>query len=267
MKFVPTRVNEQIAYDVLGAGAPIVMLHDFGESSAFWYEFGYVKMCLAQGRQVVLVDLCGHGDSSKPVEPGCGLIDCCDVVVAVLDHAGIRRADFLGYGFGGRIALCIAALAPNRVHAVAAGGSHPFAERMRHHRGVETSVAQIEEVANAAECCHGTSALAIAEDGDWRDVADAVAGSGVPILLFVGKEDPRYPLALSFAEQSGARIIVLPKQDHATAAVAAGRAELLRRILKFFDAPEESATADRLPPCLWSGSWSQPRRFGSREPG
>ena len=91
MKFAAARGNVQIAYDVLGAGAPVVMLHDFGESSGFWYEFGYVKTCLAQGRQVVLVDLRGHGDSSEPVDAmAYGPIHCSWDVIAVLDHAGIR---------------------------------------------------------------------------------------------------------------------------------------------------------------------------------
>ena len=106
MKFAAARGNVQIAYDVLGAGAPVVMLHDFGESSGFWYEFGYVKTCLARGRQVVLVDLRGHGDSSEPVDAmAYGPIHCSWDVIAVLDHAGIGRADVLGYGVGGRIAL------------------------------------------------------------------------------------------------------------------------------------------------------------------
>ena len=124
MKFAAARGNVQIAYDILGAGAPVVMLHDFGESSGFWYEFGYVKTCLARGRQVVLVDLRGHGDSGEPVDPmAYGPTHCSWDVIAVLDHAGIGRADILGYGVGGRIALCMAAFAPGRVHAVAAGGS------------------------------------------------------------------------------------------------------------------------------------------------
>ena len=79
MKFAAARGNVHIAYDVLGAGAPVVMLHDFGESSGFWYEFGYVKTCLAQGRQVVLVDLRGHGDSSEPIDAmAYGPIHCRD---------------------------------------------------------------------------------------------------------------------------------------------------------------------------------------------
>src|SRR5829696_2335325 len=129
-KFAVARGNVQIAYDVLGTGAPVALLHDFGETSGSWYETGCVKACLARGRQVVLIDLRGHGDSSEPADATAyAPIHCGWDVIAVLDHAGIGRADLLGYGVGGRIALCIAAFAPDRVHAVAAGAAHPFAER------------------------------------------------------------------------------------------------------------------------------------------
>ena len=103
---------------------------------------------------------------------------------------------------------------------------------------------------------NGPAALKASMASDWPDIANAVVRSGVPILLFVGKEDPRYSLVLSFAEQSGAKVIVLPKHDYATTAAAAGSSELLPRILDFFEAPEGSAPAERLPPCLWSGSWA-----------
>ena len=112
MKFATARGNARIAYDVLGAGAPIVMLHDFGKSSRFWCDIGCVKTCLGQGRQAVMIDLPGHGESSTPNgRVKFGSIDCIEEVIAVLDHAGIARADFLGYGLGGRIALCVAARA------------------------------------------------------------------------------------------------------------------------------------------------------------
>jgi pimeloyl-ACP methyl ester carboxylesterase len=262
MKFTAARGNVRIGFEVIGRGTPLVMLHDFGQSSGFWLEFGYVNACLAHGRQVVLIDLRGHGDSSDPIDAlAYGPIHCCWDVIAVLDHAGIGRADVLGYGVGGRIALCMAAFAPARVHAVAAGGAHPFAERRhRADQSLETWVKLVQTKADAAVVnrhrltSNASAALKASIAGDWPDIANAVVRSRVPIQLFVGKEDPRYPLVIGFAEQSGARAIVLPKHTYATAA-AAGRAELLPRILDFFDAPNEPTQAE-LPPCLWSGSWT-----------
>jgi hypothetical protein len=35
LKFAAARGNVRIAYDVLGTGAPVALLHDFGETSGF----------------------------------------------------------------------------------------------------------------------------------------------------------------------------------------------------------------------------------------
>jgi pimeloyl-ACP methyl ester carboxylesterase len=259
MKFAAARGNVRIAYDVLGSGSPVMMLHDFGQSSGFWYEAGCVKACVARGRQVVLVDLRGHGDSTEPVDATAyAPSHCAWDLIAVLDQAGIRRADIVGYGVGGRIALCLAALAPDRVHAVAAGGAHPFAERVRLSSdalapGPESWVRLLE--AKNATVCHNSAALSEAVVSDWPDIAEAVVRSRVPILFFVSKDDSRYPLVLSFAERSGAAILTLTEHDHGTTALGAGH-KILPRVLDFFEAPQGDGAPERLPPCLWSGSWA-----------
>ena len=267
MRFATDQGSVRIAYDVLGTGAPTVMLHDFGESSGFWHEIGCVEACLAHGRQVVLVDLRGHGASSKPSDPTCyGPSAGTRDVLAVLDHAGIDRADLLGYGAGGRLALRVAAAAPERVHAVAAGGAHPFAERTEPCRealakGLEPWVRLVEAKAGGLSFgrrsrlrANEPSALRAAIAFDRTDMSDAVARSGVPILLFLGKKDPRYPLALSFAERSGARVIGMPEHDFQSAAAALP--QILPAILAFFHQPDQAIASEHPPIGLWSGCWS-----------
>ncbi|MCI0429812.1 MAG: alpha/beta hydrolase [Rhodospirillales bacterium] len=247
MRFAATSGAVPIAYEVIGAGAPIVLLHDFGESRGFWRELGFVDACLAHERQVVLIDLRGHGASGKPANPLVyGLADFSRDVVAALDDAGIHRADLLGYGLGARVALAIAAYTPERVRAVAAGGAHPYAERMQLFRdvlskGLEAWVKVMEAAAGGLSAAtrdrllaNDAAALAAAVENDRPDMADALARSSVPVLLFLGGDDPRYLLALSFAEQSGATVIALAGHGYATAPVAA-RKEILPRILDFFE--------------------------------
>jgi pimeloyl-ACP methyl ester carboxylesterase len=248
----------QIAYDIVGTGAPIVMLHEFGESSGFWREFGFVDACLAHGRRVVLVDLRGQGDSSKPCDPTAyGAVNCSRDVLAVLDDAAIERADFLGYGIGGRIALDVAAFTPERVRAVAAGGAHPFAERMQLWRDalakeLETWVDIVEAKAGGLSAAtrrrllaNDPAAMVAIAEYDRPDIADALARSGVPILLFLDKDDPRYPLALSFAEQTGATVVGLAGHGCIAAATAA-HTEILPRILDFFEEPGKECAAGAL---------------------
>ena len=267
MRFAAIQGSVRIAYDVLGMGAPMVMLHDFGESSGFWYETGCVEACLAHGRQVVLVDLRGHGASSKPSDPDCYAPSvCARDVLAVLDDAAIVSADFLGYGSGGRLALRMAAMAPERVHAVAAGGAHPFAERTELCREalakglepwvklVEARVGSVSSSRRSRLRANEPAALRAAVAADRPDMSDAVARSGVPILLFLGKNDPRYPLALSFAERSAARVLGLAEHDFQSAAGA--MVQILPRILAFFDEPEQAVPNEHPPLGLWSGFWS-----------
>jgi len=267
MRFVPVH-GVQIAYDVLGTGKPVVMLHDFGQSSDFWLECGVATDCLAQGRQVVLIDLRGHGNSSSPADPNAySAIECSQDVNAVLDHAGISRADFLGYGWGGRIALTLTAFAPDRVQALAVGGCHPFAERVqlsevladgpeRRFSWPKARAERLDTGVTKSVIPIPTRAAVAAAPCDQPDVADALARSCVPLLLFLGREDPRCSLALTFAEQSRAKIIVVPDHDHESTAVAVGDAHLLSRIVQFLHAPHAGIDPDPLPPCLWSGAWA-----------
>jgi pimeloyl-ACP methyl ester carboxylesterase len=248
MRFAAPTGLVRIAYDMVGTGAPIVMLHGFGETRQFWREFGWLDACLTHGRQVVLVDLRGHGESSKPHDPTAyGAVNLIRDVVAMLDDARIERADFLGWGVGGRVALDMAAFAPQRVRAVAAGGTHPFAERMQLWRdalakGLETWVDLVEAKAVGLSAttrrrllANDPAALTAAVAYDRPDIADALARSGVPVLLFLGEDDPRYPLALSFAEQTGAILIGLVERG--SIAPTAVHTEILPQILHFFEKP------------------------------
>lgn len=266
MRFAAGRQGVQIAYEAMGVGAPVVMLHDYGESSGFWKEFGYVEGFLEHGRQVVLVDLRGHGASAKPGDSAdYGPYHWSQDVLDVLDDAGLDRADILGYGLGGRVGLCLAGLASARVNAVAAGGAHPFSEPVQPccealGKGLAPWVKLIEAKSGGLSAerrrrlkGNDRAALAAAMQSGQPDMADAVARSSVPLLLFLGKEDPRYPLALSFAEESRAKVIGLDGHGHATAATAV--AELLPRLLDFFDRPAQWTPGECLPIGLWSGCW------------
>jgi pimeloyl-ACP methyl ester carboxylesterase len=252
MKFAAARGNVRIGFDVIGRGTPVMLLHDFGENSGSWYESGCVKACLARGRQVILVDLRGHGEDSTPVDAlACEPIHCCWDVVAVLDQAGIGRTDVLGVGVGGRIALCMAAFATERVHAVAAGGAHPYAERVNDASKV-SAVSWTDRIHGKLAGGHPafthSAALGPNVVCDWPDISHFVTRSGVPILLFVGTDEPRYALVTSFAEQSSAKLIVVSNSKPTL------ETEILTRVLDFFDDPA-AAGAERLPPLLWSGSW------------
>src|SRR5262249_42224132 len=118
-----------VSYEDLGRGAPLMLLHGVTESRESWHEAGYVEQFLRRGRRLILVDGRGHGRSGRPGEPAAysGRSRAADVI-AVLDHAGIRRASIMGYSMGGVVALATAAFHPKRVRSLVVNGAHPFAE-------------------------------------------------------------------------------------------------------------------------------------------
>lgn len=59
-----------IAYEDLGHGEPLVLLHGLTETRESWHEAGYVEQFLPRRRRIILVDCRGHGRSGKPHEKG-----------------------------------------------------------------------------------------------------------------------------------------------------------------------------------------------------
>lgn len=100
-------------YERDGAGPPLLLLHGFTGSADEWAD---VLPRLAPLRDVVAVDLIGHGRSSAPDDPARYTMEACvRDLLALLDGLGLGRIDVLGYSMGGRVALHLAAAAPARV--------------------------------------------------------------------------------------------------------------------------------------------------------
>jgi len=98
-------------YEIHGTGRPLVLLH--GGLGAI-EMFGPNLPALANGHQVIAVDLQGHGrtaDIDRPLS-----VDLMgDDIAALIAHLGIRRADVMGYSLGGGVALQTAVRHPNVV--------------------------------------------------------------------------------------------------------------------------------------------------------
>ena len=100
-----------------GSGRPLVMLHGLGATKA---EFLPMLPWLAPTHRVIAIDLPGFGDSSKPLGASYNAKFFARSVIALLDELGLERTDLLGHSMGGRVALEVAAHAPERVDRLVA---------------------------------------------------------------------------------------------------------------------------------------------------
>ncbi|WP_129626721.1 2-succinyl-6-hydroxy-2,4-cyclohexadiene-1-carboxylate synthase [Candidatus Oscillochloris fontis] len=106
--------------DSYGDGPVLVLLHGFTGSAEEWAE---VIPHLTPYRRVIAVDLPGHGRASALTDRT--MPRCVDDLLATLDDLGLAQIDLLGYSMGGRVALHLAAAAPQRIRSLILESASP----------------------------------------------------------------------------------------------------------------------------------------------
>jgi pimeloyl-ACP methyl ester carboxylesterase len=97
-----------------GRGAPLVLVHGWMMSH---YYFRTIIEALAGEREIIALDLPGHGESDRPPLHAFGytLPGYAALVDEVLETLGLGSVDVLGASMGGAVALTLAARHPTRV--------------------------------------------------------------------------------------------------------------------------------------------------------
>ncbi len=86
------------------AGAPIVLLHCFACSSAWWEP---LEPLIGRRHRVISFDLIGHGGSAKP-SSGYEVETQSAAVAQALNELGVRGATVVGHSLGGLVATSLA---------------------------------------------------------------------------------------------------------------------------------------------------------------
>jgi pimeloyl-ACP methyl ester carboxylesterase len=100
----------------------VVFVHGAGGSSSIWFK---QIRDFRQHFNVLLVDLRGHGNSAKPLQPvePYTFVDVSREVIDVLDHLEIESAHFIGISLGTIIIRTVGEIAPERVQSLIMGGA------------------------------------------------------------------------------------------------------------------------------------------------
>ncbi len=240
----------EIAFDVWGEGPPILLIHGFASNGQVnWVATGWVKTLVAAGRQVIIIDNRGHGQSEKLYDSAMYSAPImADDAARLLRYLKINKADVMGYSMGARISAFLTMQHPEMVRrAVFAGlasrmitgvgGSDAIAEALE----AEDRPAKIDPAAmafrifaeqtksdlKALAACIRSSRVKIKEE--------ALATIQVPVLVVAGELDD---IAGSVAGLTsiipGSKGVVLPKRNHMN---AVGDAGFKAAVVGFLGAP------------------------------
>lgn len=254
----------EMYYELHGAATdehpPLVLLH--GGLITIDLAFGQLIPELAASRQVIAVELEGHGHTALTDRP-LSYEQMADETVAVLRELGVDNADFFGYSLGGGVAFQLAIRQPDLVRKLVVA-SAPIRNDGWHQEILGAMAALNPEAAAAMEAtplyAAYTRVAPHPEDwptlvtkvgqlttGDYDWSAD-IAAIAAPTLLIYGDADsvrPEHIVELlellgggvvgDLGQTANVQLAVLPGTAHS--AVFMRTDLLLAVIVPFLDAP------------------------------
>jgi 3-oxoadipate enol-lactonase len=245
MSNVTARVRGiEMAYDDVGRGTPLVLLHGFPFDRSMWREQAGE---LSATCRVVAPDLRGQGGT----ELGCGgtatMAEMAEDVAALLDSLGVRRAAVCGLSMGGYVAFEFLRRFPERITALVLADTRPQADTDEGRRTrEETARRALQEgmvpladsmlpkllsastrelrpdiVSRVRGMIQGTrpegAAAALRGMAARRDQTDLLPKVDVPTLVVVGGEDsitPPSDAEATAAKIPGSRLVVIEGAGH-----------------------------------------------------
>jgi pimeloyl-ACP methyl ester carboxylesterase len=106
----------KVAYEILGSGSPVVLIHGTPSWSYLWRN---VASDLARQHTVHVCDLLGYGSSDKRERQDVSITAQTKILAELLDLWGLEQPCVAGHDFGGTIALRLLLLEGRRFRRLA----------------------------------------------------------------------------------------------------------------------------------------------------
>lgn len=219
-----------IAYDDVGEGAPILLLHGFASTRTDnWSRTGWYGTLEKTGRRVIAMDWRGHGESTASHSVSDYTTDLLiGDARALLDHLGIEKTDVFGFSMGAGLALELALREGKRIdHLVLAGIGGNMLDPHRAPRFTENifDAASADEISDptargfrlyADQLGQDLKALAAcAGAGRMSPTADDLFAVRAKTLVVAGQRDDLAGDPVALAEAiPGAKGELIPGADH-----------------------------------------------------
>jgi pimeloyl-ACP methyl ester carboxylesterase len=206
---------------------PVVLVHGWGGSYAStWQQSGWVDLLTDEGRQIIGVDMLGHGTAPKPHDTA----EYVDMSARIFDAIdGHDQVDAIGFSMGGRTLLGMACAAPERFRRLVIIGYGQAAFRTARRSPVVDALDAViagEPVDTDDKTIAQFLSYARQPDNDIRALracmaaerpaitVEGLAAITCPTLIIIGDEDftgPAEPLADAIP---GARSVTVRRLDH-----------------------------------------------------
>lgn len=239
--------GHEVGVSVGGQGVPLVFLHGLALDRRAYLRM--LSRAAGLGFLVIAIDAAGHGDTRNLPRNAGELADRVDLILRTLDALGIQRAVVAGHSMGGRMAIQLAAVAPDRVLAAvlfdaAAGASlddvipalahslrlavrtiglaaydaqrDPFRLSVAEHGRYVRMLASVA-MRNARQPMGFTGAArAILQSGDYTPLLHVMRDQQIPTIVVHGERDLLVPFdsARDLAEDADATLYRVPGAYH-----------------------------------------------------
>ena len=202
---------------------PVLFVHGFGTShDSTWVTNGWTALLEDAGREVIGVDMLGHGSAEKPTSPE----EYDKLEGQVFAHFPSKQVDAIGFSMGAGVLLHLASNNPERFNRlVLSGVGRNLFERKLDFRdavanAVESGEADTPELRYFAQLPETPDANREALAAFMRRpnppafTADSLSKATVSTLVVVGENDFVFPPTELMAALPNAKLVTLPGVDH-----------------------------------------------------